>query len=78
MAGAMAEIDEVLEENLDVVNKLINAAFAQGCGTMEVGPMIGSAISEFATKAIFARTQANARMLNVGLLQSRKRDGCAE
>lgn len=63
----MNEIEKVLDSNIDVVNELINAAFRQGYGTMDVGPAIASAIATYATQAIFARTATYAQMSQLGV-----------
>lgn len=63
----MKTIDQILDENLDVVNELINAAFREGCGSLEVGPLVGERLSRYAEKAIFARTKVNATTYRMGI-----------
>ena len=71
----MSTIEEALDANIEAVNELINAAFSEGYGTMEVGPAIAEVISGYVTQAIFARTATFAQMAKLGIVPKRPKDG---
>ena len=58
----MQTINEILEDNIDLVNELVNAAFRAGFTGRDAPDAVAEAIREFSEKALYARTLANRQM----------------